>query len=106
MNKCKDCGCVFSDSEIAIRYEDRGEHFGCPCTEEMGGCPSCGGDYEELIACELCEEEVIEEDSKERFCDDCKRVTMERFAKLMLENFSKTEIELIADVWDGGFNGR
>lgn len=104
MKKCDECGHVFADEDIARWKEDRGEHFGFPCQEELCGCPMCNGSFSELEACDLCEEEVIEEDSKERFCEDCKRVTMERFAKLMLENFSEIEIELIADIWDGVFN--
>lgn len=106
MNKCEECGHVFADEDIARWKEDRGEHFGFPCAETMSGCPKCKGGYTKLKACELCEQEVIEEDSPECYCDECQRDTMERFAKLMLENFSEEEIELIAEIWEGDLNVR
>lgn len=100
MNKCVDCGHVFSDEEMAVWEESRGECFGFPTAETNCGCPNCRGDFVELFRCELCGEYVIEEQSED-FCGDCKKKTLQRFKKMLREQFSKEEIDLIADEWEG-----
>lgn len=106
MNKCIKCGCVFDDDEIAVWNENHGERGGVPMLEKMGGCPLCEAEFVEVKKCELCDEYVIEKDSGETYCDECKRITLERFARMMLENFGEEEIELIAEEWEGTINGR
>ena len=44
---CTECGRVLEEDERAVWYEDRGEHFGTPCSERMEGCPYCYGVVEE-----------------------------------------------------------
>jgi len=47
MYRCKDCGNIFDEDEVAKWDEDRGEFWGFPCSESMTGCPLCYGAYEE-----------------------------------------------------------
>ena len=43
---CNDCGREFDTP--AVEREDRGEFWGMPAYEEIGVCPYCRGDYEEI----------------------------------------------------------
>lgn len=65
---CLDCGRIFEDGEQKTWSESRGEFWGVSCSEEMSGCPDCGGDYEEITLCEICGEE---EAGKGGVCKKC-----------------------------------
>ena len=72
---CLDCGHIFSEDEISIWQEDRGEYWGTPCYEEISGCPCCKGDYVETYRCDCCDEWIdrpyIKLESGERICENC-----------------------------------
>ena len=38
---CNDCGESFFEDECVDVRESRGEFWGMPCYETMGGCPHC-----------------------------------------------------------------
>lgn len=69
MYKCLDCGRVF-DEPISWS-ESRGEYWGMSCSEEVGGCPYCKGDYEEAYKCEECNGFFIEEELHSDLCEEC-----------------------------------
>lgn len=48
MYRCMDCGRRFEAP--AYYREQQGEHHGMPVCEVSLGCPSCGGEYEEIIS--------------------------------------------------------
>ena len=71
--KCLECGNVFDDDEISYWSESRGEFWGEPCSEEMSGCPYCGGDYEDAYECEECGEYfTLDELDENHLCEDCR----------------------------------
>lgn len=61
--KCLDCGHIFDGDEIYSWYESHGE--------TMSGCPTCGGDYEEMIQCEICGDEYLEGELCGGVCSNC-----------------------------------
>ena len=69
--KCLECGNIFEDGEQACWSESRGEYWGSICSEEMDGCPLCGGDYEETVKCEICDSEHLESELRGGVCDEC-----------------------------------
>ena len=72
---CLECGHVFSEEEISVWQESRGEYWGAPCSESVSGCPSCGGDYAETYTCDCCEKWIdgsyIKLDNGDRICENC-----------------------------------
>ena len=38
---CVDCGRVLDEDELIDVKESRGEYWGMPCWETLGGCPYC-----------------------------------------------------------------
>lgn len=72
---CLGCGHVFSEDEVGIWEESRGEYWGFPCSETMSGCPRCKGDYVKTYQCDCCSEwitgQYIKTENGERICEDC-----------------------------------
>ena len=72
---CVDCGHIFSEDEVGVWEESRGEYWGFPCSEEMCGCPRCKGDYVKTYECDRCGEwidgEYIKTENGERICRHC-----------------------------------
>lgn len=97
MNKCKSCGLVFADDEIATYEEKHG--LDNPPYERWGACPNCGGDFQELHDCEICGETCDE--PNERFCNDCKSKVKERFSDFVNNNFTKEERECLNILYEG-----
>ena len=54
---CKECGDIFDAP--AVEYNERLEHFGIPCVEEVVVSPCCKADYKEAKKCVVCEEYII-----------------------------------------------
>ena len=71
MLKCVECGHVFSEYELNIWEESRGEHFGIPCYEKTSGCPICEGDYEDAVECDICGENHLASELTGGVCEDC-----------------------------------
>lgn len=69
--RCLDCGYSFEDGEQSFWTESRGEFWGVSCSENMGGCPRCGGGYEETKKCEICENDFFDDQLTFGVCDDC-----------------------------------
>lgn len=69
--KCLECGHIFEEGEEACWNESRGEFWGTPCSEEVSGCPSCGGDYEETTPCEICGSEHLDDELFGGVCEEC-----------------------------------
>lgn len=42
MYRCKDCGLIFDESDIAVYDNDIGSCFGFPVEEKFEVCPNCG----------------------------------------------------------------
>jgi hypothetical protein len=38
---CVDCGAILDEDDLVPVRESRGEFWGMPCSEELGGCPKC-----------------------------------------------------------------
>ena len=76
--KCRKCGDVIEEEDLPTRsyYDDRGEFWGTPCSEEIEetdySCQWCGkGDYEEAEECICCGEGFFYEELYEGYCKDC-----------------------------------
>lgn len=61
MFKCTECGEVFCEPDSWA--ESHGEI--------LGGCPNCGGHFEEAYKCEICGEWYTEDELCEGVCDEC-----------------------------------
>jgi hypothetical protein len=68
---CLDCGHIFEEGEQKTRTEERGEYWGTSCSVSIGGCPNCGGEYEEATSCSICGSKHLEEDLNGGLCDEC-----------------------------------
>lgn len=75
---CVECQRLFSEDEVVIWEEDRGEYWGTPCHEEIGGCPECGGSYVQAHRCDCCGEWIediyIKTNDDKRYCLNCYQV--------------------------------
>ena len=67
--KCCDCGNVFEYPDVW--QESRGEYWGVSCSESVGGCPNCHGDYEEAMPCKICGSHKFEDELNGEVCDKC-----------------------------------
>lgn len=93
MFKCKDCGHLFEYGEGKKQREDYGEDFSV--------CPRCNGVFEEILPCQIClSYEHMETDSG-LYCNDCIEKTQKKLRKIIFENFTKKEIEIIIDLCEG-----
>lgn len=71
---CVECGKSFDYGSINRRYEHRGEFWGVPCSEEVCGCPHCGGSFVEAKQCSVCDEWV--KDDEWDVCEECREKSM------------------------------
>ena len=99
MFKCLDCGHIFEDGEQAKWEEDRGEYWGTRCTETMSGCPMCKNDYIEIKPCKLCGS--YEHDTGDEYCNECKAEVSKRLKRIINNEFSEQERELLKELFDG-----
>ena len=79
MNRCLNCGCVFSDDAIALWEERHGLERGP--YEKFYGCPICKGDFEtDCAECDCCGEVFSEDDLYNGLCISClkSKMTVER----------------------------
>ena len=72
---CLECGRVFSEDEVLVWKENRGEYWGDPCFESVSGCPYCKGEYVKTYQCDICKEWIlggyIKLETGERICENC-----------------------------------
>lgn len=101
MYKCAECGHLFEEGEEKKWREDRGEYWGSLCTEEMSGCPLCGGEYEEAVPCKICGG-YGEMDDGEEHCNDCKKDVLKRLRAFINAEFTADEIELLTELYESG----
>lgn len=93
MFKCKDCGHLFEYGEEKRWKEDHGE--------DWSACPCCGGEYDEIKSCKMCwSYEEMQVDGG-LYCDDCIEKTKKKLARIISENFTEKEIEIIIDLCEG-----
>ena len=98
MFKCIECGCEFYEPKIFQNKVPYGEGF--VAGPAMACCPICGGTFEELKICEFCGDSYI--DSKhDGVCDSCINIVEKRFSELLNKNFTKFEIDILNNVYDG-----
>ena len=74
MYKCCDCGHIFEIPEIY--YEDRSpacSFEGGSFIEEYNGCPICGGAFNEVQQCDLCNDYYVNLNKyiNKSICDNC-----------------------------------
>ena len=98
MYKCLNCGHLFEEGEQLVSIESIGECHGMKVYEKNQMCPICSGDFEEANCCLICEELFIGEDD---YCEDCKKSVVEKFSKILKNNFTTHEIELLDEIFDG-----
>lgn len=93
MNKCQDCGLIFS--EPRKNFDRHGFSYGLG--EEYYACPRCGGGYDELVECQLCGNDFVNNSDilDKPYCPECREKLIEKFEKLMAENFDEEEIQAI-----------
>lgn len=92
--RCNECGHIFEEGEQTVWQETHG--FAEPPYETMSGCPLCQGDYDEVYPCKICGAH-----SEEDFCPTCKHLIKQRFQRLVAENFTAAERELLNELYDG-----
>lgn len=93
MYRCKDCGHLFEDGEQKRGRSLMGEHFGAPYYEDYDGCPKCGGDYEEVHFCKICDEYTTDE-----YCPDCIKKVSDLFREFVEKNLTEDEYELLVNM--------
>lgn len=98
MYRCMECGNLFEEGEQKTYREYMGECHGYPAYEEFCGCPLCGGSYKEITPCEICG--TYNHDFGEEYCEECKKEVKERFRKLVRDNFTEEERELLNDLYE------
>ena len=85
--KCQNCGFVYDGY---VELFKNGEE-----------CPSCKRyKFQEVEYCDLCgEHEVVK--THELCCQECESEIKEHFQKLLNENFTKAEIKILNEIYDG-----
>ena len=92
---CLECGNVFEDGEAHEYTESVPSITGLMVTKRYGGCPVCGGEYQEADTCRKCGGAFAPEDLVARlYCRDCleefmNEETMRRYVSEDLENFAE-----------------
>ena len=71
MYKCRECGNIFDYGDESVWSEDRGFIGDERVYEVMGGCPCCGGSYDETVRCKKCGSEHLEDELFDGVCEDC-----------------------------------
>lgn len=89
---CKDCGTVFSESEVSYYEENAGEFWGHPCTQKMACCPNCGGDFVQAKQCGICKEWISEEEFD--ICEECLSQFYTEENCLEIGEYNATEIKI------------
>lgn len=75
MNRCFNCGHIFTDEETAVWEERHGLERGP--YEKFCGCPVCKGDFETDVGiCDCCGEAFSEDDLYNGLCIDCLKSKM------------------------------
>ena len=69
MYKCLDCGRILDDDELKLSRDYVSDYAG-GSYENHTGCP-CGGDVEEVTACEGCDDYYTSDELYEGFCENC-----------------------------------
>lgn len=75
---------------------DAEEHYAQAYTERFETI-----EEDEKHECENCQSTMIDID--EHFCNNCKKRIQEQFKTLLIENFSKEEIEYIDEIIEGQY---
>ena len=92
--KCRECGHLFEEGEEAIWYDGHGFDF--PPYEKNIGCPVCKGGFVRVKPCRICFEYT-----EKTYCDECAEDVRSRFEKLISDNFSAEERDLLNELYDG-----
>ena len=98
MYKCLNCGHLFEEGEQIVSEGLMGECHGMKVYERYEMCPVCKSEYKEASCCSMCGEYFIGEDD---YCEDCKKSVVEKFRKILKNNFTMQEIELLDEIFDG-----
>lgn len=92
MYYCERCKKYIDEDEF-VEYEENGYTY-----KEC----KCGGDLVRAETCKICGQPFVNGDSAlDSYCDDCSKKTVEKFRKMMKENFNENEFEIINDIYDG-----
>ena len=84
MFKCYDCGREFEEPKTWTESH----------RETFSSCPSCGGSYDEAQRCDYCCGYYLESE-RCGICQDCIDELKSRYQKVLSENFTKYEIEVL-----------
>lgn len=98
MYKCFECGHMFEEGEEKEYFEPIGECWGDSVCVRRLGCPQCNGDFDEVFPCKICGRYKTTE--KNTFCDECTEDVKERYSRLLDNNFTKSELELIDELME------
>lgn len=98
MYKCKDCGRYFENPRAIRDKVPYGEEMVDLVTDEV--CPYCGGPFGKFHVCELCGDDFFESDFDD-VCPSCINIVANRFSKMLKENFTPFEIEILNVAYDG-----
>ena len=91
MYRCNECGHLFESGEERIWLEDG---------EEWSGCPICGESYDKISPCRICGG-YENKDVEDEYCSECREDVRKKFKKIMKENFSENEFEILDEIWEG-----
>ena len=91
MYVCLSCGHLFEEGEEKKTTEITGENF--------YSCPICGGDFEEADSCEECG--AYSSELCYGYCGECSSRVKKSFEKLMNDNFTEKERDLLNNLYDG-----
>ena len=100
MYRCESCGHLFEEGEQKIEFSYLADYGSKPVYEKHLCCPVCGGDYEEITACKICNG-FEHMKSEQDYCEACKTYVKNKFQRILRTNFTDEEKKLLNDLYDG-----
>ena len=89
--------------DLKSDFDKVGEAWGSPAYEEIYTCPHCGGtEFKRAHKCGYCGEFYSEDNLiNNEICKTCAEVLEKEFQYVIKKNFSKWDIKMLNEIYDG-----
>lgn len=103
MLKCEECGRLIDSNDLKSDLDKVGEAWGSPAYEEIYTCPHCGGtEFKRAHKCGYCGEFYSDDNLiNNEICKTCAEVLEREFQYVLKKNFSKWDIKILNELYDG-----